>query len=57
MFLPKLILDKIGLIQGSVNGTEGVALYDWVSLYGIKRMWIQGRQETNEWDVSSSRLS
>ena len=57
MFLPKLILDKIGLIQGSVNGTEGVAFYDWVSLYEIKRMWMQGRQEINEWDLNSSRLS
>ena len=28
MFLPKLILDKMGLIQSSVHGTEGVALYD-----------------------------
>ena len=28
MFLPKSLLDKILLIQSSVSGTEGVALYD-----------------------------
>ena len=38
MFLPKLILNKIGLIQSSVNGTEGVALYD------IKR-WLTNAAE------------
>ena len=28
MFMPKLILSKIGLIRESFNGTRGVALYD-----------------------------